>query len=90
MTQALQLVEVEGRMPAIPTLIVGDLNTETCWFPGCAILQTCKDVSFPGTDQILDHCVSPTPRSWRIRDHRVVINKDWSDHCPVLYDLDEV
>ena len=87
MAQALQLVDVECRMPPAPTLIVGDMNTEMCWFQGCDWITRHCGPTFPGTSQVLDHCVTwKKGQRWRLLEHRVGREcGDWSDHWPVIW-----
>lgn len=88
MAQAFQLTEAEARMPAAPTLICGDLNTEACWFTECRYLTAHAGMTFPGTGQVLDHCAAPHGQPWILRGHRVCREAgEWSDHWPVIWDL---
>jgi hypothetical protein len=88
MAQALQLCEVECRLPLLPTLIVGDMNTEMCWFPKCGWLTQHCGPTFGGTSQVLDHCATWHTSGWHLRSHRVGREcGDWSDHWPVLWSL---
>jgi endonuclease/exonuclease/phosphatase family metal-dependent hydrolase len=88
MAQALQLSEVERRLPQIPTLIVGDMNTEMCWFPNTEWLTHHCGPTFEGTSQVLDHCAAWNVSNWALTHHRVGREcGDWSDHWPVLWRL---
>jgi hypothetical protein len=86
MAQSLQMIEVERRLPLLPTLIVGDLNTEECLVPGGCFLRKCKSATFPLTGQVLDHCVDVAfgPAGWRLMEHSV-LPSPLSDHWPVLW-----
>lgn len=85
MAQAWQLVEVERRMPRIPTLIVGDMNTEECWFRDTmGWMQTTRDVTFPETEQIIDHCTTWAGTACKFTGH-TVHPLLWSDHCAVTW-----
>jgi len=89
MAQAHQMTEVEGRQPPMPTLMVGDMNTEQCWFQGCTWLTAHAGPTFPGTGQILDHCAAPVTLGWRLLGHRVCREcGDLSDHWPVIWWLE--
>jgi endonuclease/exonuclease/phosphatase family metal-dependent hydrolase len=88
MAQALQLSEVEARMTPLPTLIVGDMNTEMCWLQGHAWLTQHCGPTFAGTSQVLDHCAAATGSPWVLKNHRVGREcGDWSDHWPVIWTL---
>lgn len=89
MAQALQLSEVERRLPPLPTLLVGDMNTEMCWFPECAWMTQHCGPTFSGTSQVLDHCATWRGcEDWQLIRHRVGREcDDWSDHWPVLWTL---
>lgn len=88
MAQALQLCEVENRLPPLPTLIVGDMNTEMCWLPNCGWLTSHCGPTFGGTSQVLDHCAVRNGSSWNLITHRVAREcGDWSDHWPVVWEL---
>lgn len=88
MAQAIQLVEVESRMPRVPTLLVGDMNTEMCWFPECQWLTKHAGVTFAGTSQVLDHCATWDLHPWTLVSHRVGREcGEWSDHWPVIWGL---
>lgn len=88
MAQALQLMEVEARMPRKPTLICGDMNTEMCWFQGCGWMTAHAGPTFAGTGQILDHCAALNGEPWVLEGHRVCREcGDWSDHWPALWCL---
>lgn len=86
MAQALQLATVERRLPAIPTLLLGDWNTEDCWLPGGRWLSISKSRSptFPSTGQVLDHCATWSDQPWVLKDHRVY-RIGFSDHWPVVW-----
>jgi len=87
MAQSLQLVSTEVQVPASPTLIVGDMNTETCWLPRCKWLVENMGVTFPNTEQTLDHCACWRGDRWQVMDYRVASECKWSDHWPVLWRL---
>jgi hypothetical protein len=88
MAQALQLVESEARMPPMPTLIVGDMNTEMCWLQGCQWLTQHVGPTFAGTGQVLDHCAARVGDGWILQEHRVGREcGEWSDHWPVYWRL---
>jgi endonuclease/exonuclease/phosphatase family metal-dependent hydrolase len=89
MAQSLQLTETEQRLPRLPTLIVGDMNTEMCWLPACrGWLTQHTGPTFPGTSQVLDHCTTWRGQPWRLLGHRVVREcGEWSDHWPVIWQL---
>ena len=88
MAQALQLADVEARMPPLPTLICGDMNTEMCWFSSCGWLTQHAGPSFSGTSQVLDHCAALNGAPWDLEAHRVCREcGDWSDHWPVWWTL---
>jgi endonuclease/exonuclease/phosphatase family metal-dependent hydrolase len=88
MAQALQLYETESRMPPIPTLIIGDMNTEMCWIHGYGYLTQHAGPTFERTSQVLDHCAALNGASWNLLQHRVGREcGDWSDHWPVLWHL---
>ena len=88
MAQALQLVESESRLPPVPTLIVGDMNTEMCWFPQGRWLTHHAGPTFEGTSQVLDHCATWASQRWDVVSHRVGREcGEWSDHWPVLWTL---
>lgn len=94
MRQARQLATVERHLrPSVPTLVVGDFNTDTCWIPGCQFLGTPLALlphTFPPSAQHLDHLTSWTPAAWRILAHTVHTGIIWSDHCPVTWTLQSV
>lgn len=84
MAQALQMCEVEARLPQTPTLILGDMNTEMCWLSGFRWLTHHVGPTFGGTGQVLDHCAARG--LWTIHKHRVCREcGDWSDHWPVIW-----
>ena len=88
MAQALQLMEVESRLPQVPTLMVGDMNTEMCWFPECRWLTKHAGPTFSGTSQVLDHCATWNNQDWILHSHRVGREcSEWSDHWPVLWSM---
>ena len=59
--QAQQLVAVERGLPSVPTLLLGDMNTEDCWFPGTVgWMRATHEHTFPESGQILDHCTTWT------------------------------
>jgi endonuclease/exonuclease/phosphatase family metal-dependent hydrolase len=88
MAQALQMIETERRLPPRPTLIVGDMNTEMCWFPECGWLTEHCGPTFASTSQILDHCATWNGAAWKLVAHRVGREcGEWSDHWPVLWRL---
>jgi endonuclease/exonuclease/phosphatase family metal-dependent hydrolase len=88
MAQAVQLMETEARIPRIPTLMVGDMNTEMCWFHDCAWLTHHCGPTFDGTSQVLDHCAARKSDGWRVVEHRVGREcGEWSDHWPVVWRL---
>ncbi len=90
MAQCQQLYTTEERMhpiTACPTFVIGDLNTEECWFPRSTWL-TPNSVTFPSTQQSLDHCVDLFPTSANgitLRDHQVHTRVAHSDHFPVSW-----
>ena len=84
MGQAFQLAEVERRLPAAPTLIIGDWNTEMCWLPEGQWLTHHCGPTFPGTHQVLDHCASWADQPWVLKSHRVY-RIGFSDHWPVVW-----
>lgn len=89
MGQAFQLTDVESALPPLPTLIVGDMNTEMCWFSGCGWLTQHAGVTFPNTNQRLDHCAAPLSQPWVIHRHRVAREcGTLSDHWPVSWLLE--
>jgi hypothetical protein len=89
MAQASQLAETESRVQAyspMPTLIMGDMNTEMCWFPNCRWMTAHCGPTFERTSQVLDHCAVREGDSWRLVEHRVGREcGDWSDHWPVVW-----
>ena len=88
MAQALQLTETEARMPPMPTLITGDFNTEVCWLSECRYLTAHAGPTFPGTNQVLDHCAAPATQPWKLIAHRVCREAgEWSDHWPVIWEF---
>lgn len=87
MAQALQLVETESRVPPCPTLMVGDMNTETCWLPECGWLVKNPHVTYPNTGQTLDHCACWRGDRWQVMGYRVASECKWSDHSPVVWAL---
>lgn len=90
MAQALQLAETEARMPALPTLILGDMNTEMCWLQGYRWLTHHVGPTFGGTGQVLDHCAAHVRDNWIIHEHRVGREcGEWSDHWPVCWALEK-
>ena len=84
MKQTRQLLAMLQNQCPRPTLIVGDLNSEVCHFTPYQFLQKDKTPTYPANRQLLDHCMSLPSDNWNLRDHRV-IEKDWSDHYPVLW-----
>ena len=84
MAQALQLATVEQRLPVIPTLLLGDWNTEHCWLPEGRWLAQSSSPTFPGTQQVLDHCATWSNQPWFLKDHRVYRIR-FSDHWPVVW-----
>lgn len=86
MAQAQQLVAVERGLPSMATLLLGDMNTEDCWFPGTVgWMRATHDHTFPESGQILDHCTtwSAGPPCTFV-DH-AVHPLMWSDHCAVTW-----
>jgi endonuclease/exonuclease/phosphatase family metal-dependent hydrolase len=84
--QAAQLISVESRLVNVPTLIVGDMNTNQCWFPDCAWLTRGAGPTFD--NQTIDHCAAWRNQSWALLSHRVAREcGEWSDHWPVAWTL---
>jgi hypothetical protein len=88
MRQARQLVASLRLQSPRSTLIVGDINTERCPFASpYQFLGTDKAPTYPPMSRCLDHCATlPTDR-WILKEHRVCAEVDYSDHCPVLWNL---
>jgi endonuclease/exonuclease/phosphatase family metal-dependent hydrolase len=84
MAQAFQLAETERRLPKVPTLLLGDWNTELCWLPEGRWLTKHSGPTFPGTNQVLDHCAAWADQPWVLKDHRVY-RIGFSDHWPVVW-----
>jgi hypothetical protein len=84
MAQAVQLAETERRLPPIPTLLLGDWNTEMCWLPEGRWLTKHSGATFAATNQVLDHCATWTDQPWVLKDHRVY-RIEFSDHWPVIW-----
>jgi len=84
--QAKQLLTTTMNQIQLPTLIVGDLNSETCHFSPYRFLQRDLTPTYPELSRILDHCASLPDHGWIMKEHRV-IKKDWSDHHPVMWSL---
>jgi endonuclease/exonuclease/phosphatase family metal-dependent hydrolase len=89
MAQAVQMMDTNARLPHVPTLIVGDMNTEMCWFGRrCGWLTHHCGPTFEGTSQVLDHCAALQRDKWRLIGHRVGREcGEWSDHWPVIWHL---
>lgn len=87
MAQSLQMMTVETRIPRRPTLIVGDMNSETCWLPECEWLVRSGGVTYPNTEQTLDHCACWRGDRWQVTGYHVASECTWSDHSPVLWRL---
>jgi endonuclease/exonuclease/phosphatase family metal-dependent hydrolase len=84
--QVAQLVAIEHHtVPNLPTLVVGDMNTERCWFP-TDWLRTASAITFPSLGTSLDHCTTLGLTQWAIEDFRVSQLK-FSDHYPVMWRL---
>ena len=86
MKQARQLLMTLQQQVKRPTLIVGDLNSEACHFTPYQFLQKDKTPTYPSNRQLLDHCAALSSDNWILHTHRVV-EKDWSDHHPVVWHL---
>lgn len=83
--QVAQLFAVESRtLPPMPTLVMGDMNTDNCWFPGG--WMTAPAVTFPSSAESLDHCTALGPTGWTVEGFRVS-SIDLSDHYPVSWIL---
>lgn len=82
--QARQIVASLARQMPKPTLIIGDINTETCPFSPYQYLHTDSTATYPRTDRILDHCASLATDGWTLLEHRV-FEQPWSDHYPALW-----
>jgi endonuclease/exonuclease/phosphatase family metal-dependent hydrolase len=88
--QVTQLLAVEQRtLPPMPTLVMGDMNTDNCWFPGGWLLPahvTAPPVTFPSSAESLDHCTTLGPTSWKVEGFHVS-PLALSDHYPVCWFL---
>ena len=82
--QAVQITDVERRMPRLPTLMLGDFNTETCWLPGCHFLSMNGAPTFPRTQEMLDHCAVWNHHDWILINHHVDCVQ-LSDHYPSVW-----
>lgn len=88
MRQARQLVAALKLQPQKPTLIVGDINTEKCPFAEpYTFLVSDKNPTYPSLSHCLDHCAALPTDEWILKNHRVAEEVDYSDHCPVLWNL---
>ena len=88
MRQARQLVAALRLQSPRPTLIVGDINTERCPFADpYAFLCSDTAPTYPTLSHRLDHCATLPADGWILKDHRVSVEVDYSDHCPVLWTL---
>ena len=89
MAQAREITTVETRMPPVPTLFVGDFNTDQCWLPGAHFLNPCTTPTFPSSGKYLDHIAtwSDTHTTWRLLSHEVAVHRTWSDHLPIRWVL---
>ena len=86
--QVIQLLAVENTTH-LPTLVVGDMNTDNCWFPTGWLLdlgQTKPVTTFPSTIESLDHCTAlgPFANRWAVEGFHVS-HLDLSDHYPVSW-----
>jgi endonuclease/exonuclease/phosphatase family metal-dependent hydrolase len=88
--QVEQIMAVEQRLsPHIPTLVVGDMNTDICLFPGRWLWtpkQKRPTITFPSNSECLDHCtaIGPTADKWIVEGFHVS-QLDLSDHYPVSW-----
>lgn len=85
MEQARQLVEIEKPQPPMSTLIVGDMNTDECWFPHCKRWRI-KGITHPETNEAIDHCTTWRGTKCWIREH-TIWPLEWSDHHAVSWTL---
>ncbi len=88
--QVTQLLAVENTTH-LPTLVVGDMNTDNCWFPGIWLWkkgQKRPAITFPSSSESLDHCIAlgPTAGKWAVEGFHVS-HIDLSDHYPVSWFL---
>jgi hypothetical protein len=84
MAQAFQLSEIERCIYPLPTLIIGDMNSELCWMQDCVWLTQHSGPTFANTTQVLDHCASWIEHSWKLLYHKV-FRVTFSDHWPVVW-----
>lgn len=86
--QVAQLLEVETRtQPELPTLVVGDMNTDQCWFPGGWLLPPDHGplgITFPSAAESLDHCTGLGTIGWIVKGVHIS-RLDLSDHYPVSW-----
>lgn len=88
-SQCRELVVAESRLPPVPTLVVGDFNTDECLLPGGIFLNPQTIPSFPtkeGGGKHLDHVATWSPE-WRLLSHEVATQRIWSDHLPIRWSL---
>lgn len=89
--QVVQLMTAERRtLPSMPTLVVGDMNTDNCWFPDGWLLpphMTAPAITFPSSAESLDHCTAlGSVAAWTVEDFHVS-PLTLSDHYPVAWCL---
>jgi endonuclease/exonuclease/phosphatase family metal-dependent hydrolase len=83
-SQARQMMQIEQRT-TIPTLFLGDLNTEKDIVPGVQL--------FPADDHVdgftgIDRCGSFKDQNWHVMEWRSAKEAEgWSDHLPIIYSL---
>lgn len=86
--QVAQLLAVERvALPSMPTLVMGDMNTDNCWFPSGWLLPSHMSVpaiTFPSSAESLDHCTALDSSSWIVEDFTVE-SIQLSDHYPVSW-----
>lgn len=84
--QANQIVRRLSVQKRLPTLIVGDLNTEICPFSSYGFLNMNMIPTYPPMSRIIDHCACLPEEGWSLQQHHV-FDVDWSDHLPVKWHL---
>jgi hypothetical protein len=83
-SQAQQIMQIEHK-PSIPTLFLGDLNTEKDILPGIHLFPADERVDgFTG----IDRCGAPKDQSWIIVEWRSAKEAEgWIDHLQIIYSL---
>ena len=84
LNQARQLVSINQKTH-IPTLLIGDMNTDKNLFEGFSMCPSEKSVSeFTG----IDRCGYLSGQPWTVNTWRVANEAEgWSDHLPIVWNL---